>query len=121
MEKNFVLEDDGKYGAATMGWNAFQKALAPRVPSDPKMEKLYFEGYFYATRTLFKYAMTDPAVKNKAKVIDAAGKRISDLEGAKSKRGWELVGEHFRKLLETEPVLNEAYERMKKVGQPAGK
>jgi hypothetical protein len=120
MEKNFILEDDAKYGAATMGWNAFTKSLNAKAGSDPKMEKLYFEGYFYATRTLFKYGLHDPAVKDKNKVLSLAVKRIIDLEFSKSRRGWELVGDMFEKLLQDEPILKQEYDRQKKLRVAAG-
>jgi tetratricopeptide (TPR) repeat protein len=113
MEKNFILEDDGKYGNATMGWTKLSKSLMPKVPNDNKMKQLYFDGFFYGTRTLFYYGLKDPAVKSKEKIIDAAGKRILDLEFSKNKEGWEAVGPRFEQLLATEPVLKEAYDRQK--------
>ncbi len=114
MEKNFILEDDGKYGAATLGWNQFMKGLQRQIADNPKMKQYYFEGYFYGTRTLFKYAVFDPQCKNKEKVVEAAAKRILDLEFSKSRDGWDAVGERFQELLRQEPVLNEAYQRLKK-------
>jgi hypothetical protein len=114
MERNFILEDKGTYGAATLEWNKLMKSIQNKVGQDPKMKKAYFEAYFYGTRTLFKYGMHDPAVKSKDKVVDAAAKRIVDLEFSKTRDGWDTVGEMFIQLLAAEPVLKESYERQKK-------
>jgi hypothetical protein len=113
MEKNFVLEDFGKYGPATMAWNAFMKTIQPKAGQDPQMRQLYFDAYFYSVRTLFKYAMNDPAVKNKGKLIDAAAKRIVDLQ-YNNRDAWGRVSERFEELLQQEPVLKESYDRLKK-------
>ena len=113
MEKNFILEDDGKYGAATMGWKALSKALLPKVANDNKMKQFYFDAYFYGTRTLFEYGMKDPAVKSKEKVVDLAAKTIVDLEFANNKDGWERAGPRFQELLTMEPILKEAYDRLR--------
>src|SRR5262249_42716339 len=112
-EKNFILEDDGKYGAATMSWNQFLKGLQKQL-DNPKMKPHYFDGYFYSTRTLFKYALHDPACKNKEKVMEIAAKRIIDLQFSTPKEGWELEQGRFEELLKAEPMLNQIYQQQKK-------
>ncbi len=114
MEKNFILEDDKKYGAATQGWNAFMKA-ASNKPNDTKIERAYFDAYFYGTRTLYLYAMNDPGVKSKDKMLDFAAKRIVELEFSKNKKGWEMTSDRFEQLLKSEPMLKNAYDRLKKL------
>jgi hypothetical protein len=115
-EKNLILEDMGKFGAATLGWNEFMKSLAPRAndASAPQLKRLYFEGYFFGTRTLVKYAQNDPKVKNKDSLIQTAAKRIVDLEFAKARDGWEIAGPMFEQLLPSEPELKTAYDKLKK-------
>jgi hypothetical protein len=114
INKNLALEAEGKYAAAIAGWSSLARSTARFAGEDPNLKKLYFEVFFYGTRALFKYAMHDPTVKNKDKIIAAAAKRIVDLEFAKSRDGWEIAGNRFQKLLESEPDLREAYERCKK-------
>jgi hypothetical protein len=120
MEKNYILEDDKKYGAATIGWTNFMKSAQAKV-TDNKIKRLYFDAYFYGTRTLFLYAMNDPAVKKQDVVLDAAGKRIVDLEFSKSPDGWEITRDRFEQLLKQQPKLKEAYDRMKKKRMDAAK
>ncbi len=114
MELNFILEDDAKYGAAFQGWNRLNPVLAKRA-QEPKMKQLYFEAYFYGTRCIFKYALHDPAaMKKQQRIVDAAANRIVKLEFSNSRDGWERVGDRFQELLKAEPMLREAYDRLKK-------
>jgi hypothetical protein len=108
-EKNFILEDDKKYGAATIGWNNLMNSIQKEIGQNPKMKQAYFDAYFYGTRTLHQYGLNDPAAKDKDKVFQKAAKRIVDLEFSKSRDGWELVGDRFRKLLKQQPGLNKVY------------
>jgi hypothetical protein len=114
MEKNFALEGADKYGAATIGWTQFMRHVQSKAAQDPKMKHLYYDAYFYGTRTLFYYGMYDPAVTMREVVLDVAGKRIVDLELSKSREGWKVAGQRFEELMKQEPRLREAYDRMKK-------
>jgi hypothetical protein len=46
--------------------------------------------------------------------LSAAARYIVSLENAKSKEGWNMVGERFMELLDAEPKLKSAYEKLKK-------
>jgi hypothetical protein len=113
MELNFILEDQGNYKGAMIGWNAFLKTLQPQVPQNPTMKQYFFEGYFYRTRTMFEYGSRDPTVKKKETWIDLAAKHIVDLEFNKNRDGWEAVGARYQELLRMEPELNKVYEKLK--------
>lgn len=114
MELNSILDDTGKYGAAFQGWTKLNTALQKKAGQDPKMKQLYFDSYFYRTRSVFKYALNDPGVKNKQKIVDAAAGWIVKLEFSATRDGWERVGARFQELLQEEPMLREAYDRLKK-------
>ena len=74
MEKNFAMEDDKKYGAALQRWNAFMKnpGLTSKL-QDPKMKELYFQGYFYQIRAMFRLA-------RHAHRVDEIGAAVSDAD-----------------------------------------
>jgi hypothetical protein len=113
MEKNFVLEDDKKYGFAFKKWTEFMESVLKKAAQDPKMKRLYFEGYFYRTRTLLMYGLNDPAVKDKQRYYDAAAQTIVSLEFSKTKEGWDMISDRYDQLLKTQPELKKAYDRLK--------
>jgi hypothetical protein len=114
MEKNYILEDQQKYAGAFLAWQGFLKPLQPQL-AKPEVQKIYFPGYFYMTRTLYKTATLDPTIKDRPKLINAAAQNIIKLEYSRSPEGWNLVGPMFEDLLkekESAPLKKE-YDRLK--------
>lgn len=118
MEKNLMLEDQQKYREAYVLWQAFMKTpgLANNL-SNKDVQKVYFTGYFYAARTLYKTATLDPAIKDRPKLVTAAATMIVKLEYAKTKEGWLIAEPLFKEyFLDKEAdQLKKEYDRLKAV------
>ena len=116
MERNLLLEEEQKYRLAFAEWQQFMRE--PGLTSNLQnkdVQKVYFAGYFYSARTLYKTAMLDPAIKDRPKLIRAAANMIIKLEFSKSKEGWIIAGPIFEEWLkskESEPLKKE-YDRLK--------
>ena len=117
MDKNLLLEKEGKYREAYVEWSKFLKipAISGDNLRDEKVQKVYFAGYFYSARPLYKMATTDPKIKDRQKFIDAAANMILNLERAKSKEGWKIAGPMFNEFLKEgdSEQLKKAYEKLK--------
>jgi hypothetical protein len=117
MEKNLLLEKESKYREAYVEWSKFLKipAISGDNLRDEKVQKIYFAGYFYHARTIYKMATTDPKIKDRQRFIDFAAKMIENLERAKSKDGWKIAGPMFEEFLKEgdSDQLKQAYEKLK--------
>ena len=122
MEKNFLAEDQTKYRIAAAGWQAFMKTPGLVTNLDKKeVQQLYFPGYFYYIRTLYRTGILDPDIKDRPKMITGAARMILNLENAKTKAGWEIVApliNEYLKEKEAEPLKKE-YEKLKGVKSSA--
>lgn len=116
IEKNLVLEDSDRVGLAIKGWNVLMNRLREKAGTDIQIKKLYFDCYFYNARSWYKYSQTAKVLKDgkEEQFLNAAARYIMNLENAKSKEGWNMVGERFMELLDAEPKLKTAYEKLKK-------
>jgi hypothetical protein len=116
IEKMFVLEDSDRLGTAIKGWNTLMNRLREKAGEDIAIKKLYFDCYFYNARSWYKYSQTAKVLKDgkEEQFLSAAARYIVSLENAKSKEGWNMVGERFMELLDAEPKLKSAYEKLKK-------
>lgn len=110
-ELNLVLEDEGRYAPALARWNKYMKGF--RSLNDPKMKEMYFEGFFYQVRCLYKYAKNDPAAKSKDRIIELAARQIVRLENTQGGEGWAIVGPRFQELIDAEPPLKAEYLKQK--------
>ncbi len=119
-ERNLILEEQGHLAPAIKQWQKFLKnpGLPPIISQNPAVKKLYFEAMFNNTRVLYLFAKTTPALikvpDQQEKFYSAAANQILSLEFANSRDGWNEVGELYRALLEAEPPLKKAYEKLKK-------
>lgn len=127
IEKLFVLEDSDRIGVAIKGWNTLMNRLREKAGTDTQIKKLYFDCYFYHARSWYKLSQTAKAIKDgkEEQYLSTAARYIVSLENAKSKEGWNEVGERFMELLDAEPKLKAKYEELKKgqatAAAPAGK
>lgn len=116
MEKNFILEDTQRYRNAYAEWGKFLKN--PNLGGnlkDKTIRQIYFNGYFYQVRTLYKIGILDPKITDRQKYIDGAAKMIVNLEFTAGKEGWGVVQPLFEELLK-EPEsdkLKKAYDYLK--------
>ncbi len=113
IEKNLLLEDQQKFREAYLQWQQFMKLPPLQNLGNADVQKVYFTGYFYNARTLYKVATLDPLIKDRPKLVNAAATMIVNLEFAKTKQGWEIAGPLFRDLLKEEKQLADAYEKAK--------
>ncbi|MCI0684530.1 MAG: hypothetical protein L0Y71_20655 [Gemmataceae bacterium] len=116
MEKNFVLEDSDRLGTAIKEWNTLMNRLREKAGVDTAIKQLYFECYFYNARCWYKYSQTAKVLKDgkEQQFLAVAARYILALENSKSKEGWDMVGGRFADLMDAEPKLKTAYEKMKK-------
>src|SRR5262249_49501013 len=137
MLKIEVLEDDNRFGPAIEGWkNLTQRlrdAAAKEKDKDGPFTKLYFDAYFYNARCFYKYSQSEKVLqsdktqktKKEEQFLGVAANYIFRLENATNKDGWNNVGGRFQDLMNAEPKLKAAYERLKKTAAaqaaPAGK
>jgi hypothetical protein len=116
IDKNLLLEKDGKFREAYAEWAKFMKipGISGANLADVKVQKIWFTAYFYQTRTLYKTALHDKDIKDRPKLIAGAAKSIVDLE-SKSQTGWKIAGpmfEEFFKEAESDQ-LKKAYDKLK--------
>jgi hypothetical protein len=117
MEQNFIFMDLDLYGVSIKKWGDFMKSIPQKVlAEDPKIKRIYFEGYYHNAYCWYKYSQTEPVVKagKDKQYLTAAARQIVRLETAQNPEGWQLVGDMFRRLLDAEPKLKEEYENLKK-------
>jgi hypothetical protein len=122
-EEIHLLEDKadkepGLWGNAIKRWGQFLKnpQLRDRLAQDNEAKKVFFESYYHLARAWFKYSQI-PKLKGtnrEEKYVNIAADYIRRLETAKNQDGWRIAGPLFHELLRQEPVLNQAYERLKK-------
>jgi hypothetical protein len=115
MERNLILEDQERYKEAYIDWSQrfMKNSSLLKDLGNKDVQKVYFAGYFYMTRTLFKMAVHDPLIKDKQKFITGAANMILKLEFANTKDGWNVVAPMYDELLKAEPRLKEEYDRLK--------
>ncbi len=120
MEKNFVLEDSDRIGTAIKGWNALMNRLRERAGQDFEIKQLYFDCYFYNARCWYKYSQSAKVLKDgkEEQFLNSAARYIVNLENAKNKEGWEMVRDKFIDLMDMEPKLKKAYEKLKSQAAP---
>jgi hypothetical protein len=106
------------WGNAIKGWGQFMKnpQLRERLAQDNEAKKVFFESYVSLTRAWFKYSQTPKikGTKGEEKYVNIAADYIRKLETARNQDGWRIAEPRFRELLREEPILNKAYERLKK-------
>lgn len=116
MEQNFILEDHKKWVEAYQAWQKFLQnpSISGENLRNPEVQKIYFPGYFYYTRAMYKMGILDPRIKKPQTFIDAAAKNIIKLETAKTKQGWEIAGPLFFKYFKEKEAeqLKKAYDAL---------
>jgi len=137
MLKNEVLEDSNLFGPAIEGWknltSRLRDAAAKEKDEDKPFTKLYFESYFYNARCWYKFSQSEKNLqsdkmqktKKEEQYLGVAANYIVRLENATNKEGWSIVRDRFNELMDAEPKLKAAYEKLKKAAAapaaPAGK
>jgi TolA-binding protein len=113
-ERVFLLEDQGKFGAASREWSEMMRPMRPLISQNAKLREEYFETYFHLTNCLYKYAQTlgDPVKRRKA--LSQAANFIVQLERTQPDLGGEASKQRFDELLRKEAPLKEQYEELKK-------
>jgi hypothetical protein len=122
MEKLHILEDNGTVGAAIKGWQELMGRLREKAARDNYIKKLYFDAYYGNARCFYLYSQQEK-VKQAGKeeqFLNIAANYVLKLENASSRDGWNFVGDRFGELLDAEPKLKAAYDKLKKAA-PAGK
>jgi hypothetical protein len=116
IEKNLILEDQQKFRDAYAAWQGFMKQdVLVRNLANKDVQKVYFTGYFYSVRTLYKTATLDPGIKDRPKLIVAAAGMIVKLEYAKTKDGWNVAEPLFEELFKDKESeqLKKEYDKQK--------
>jgi hypothetical protein len=127
MEKLHALEDAIRFGPAIKGWQELMSRLRGRAEQDRDFKKLYFDAYYGHARCWYKYSQAPKTIKDgkEEQALTNAAKYIFNLENAKTKDGWDIIGDHFSELMDAEPKLKAAYQKLKKTAAaqaaPAGK
>ena len=87
MEKNYLVEDQAAIGRPYGEWAKFLKmpSLTNNL-SKPEVQKIYFPGYYHATRTLFLVAILDKALKDPQKLITEQPPKTSSSSKTPSRR-----------------------------------
>lgn len=129
MENLHILEDLGLFSTASKGWTGImnnpglkkQLATPPANQDEAKRhqlaKELYFEAYYQNAWCVFKYSRakkTPEAPDVAKKYLALAANSILRLENAKNPEGWSIVGGRFQELMRNEPMLQAAYEELKK-------
>ncbi len=117
MEKNHIFEDQQKYRQSLQGWNGFLKGLQPQL-AKPEVQKIYFPAYVDRARVMYKLGTMDkdsPPLKDPGKYVTGAAKYIVDLEFAKSREGWIMMGPAIQNMLKDPEYdkLKKEYDRLK--------
>src|SRR5204863_8759038 len=126
MLKNEVLEDSNLFGPAMEGWKKLttrlRDAAAKEKDEGKPFTKLYFESYYHNARCWYRFSQSEKVLqsnkmqktKKEEQFLGAAASYIYRLENATNKQGWSMVGPRFRELMDAEPKLKAAYEKLKK-------
>jgi tetratricopeptide (TPR) repeat protein len=112
-ERIFLLEEEGKYGAAAVQWDALIKAIQKNFNA-PGMKEQYLECYYHLTNAQYKNGVNNPDPAKKTAIIKQAAGFITNLESKMPDFGGEASQKRFTDLLEKEPMLKEQYELLKK-------
>src|SRR5262249_9161771 len=84
-----------------------------------KANELFFESYYHATYSFFKIGKT---FKNKnqqmqaqirQRFIDTAANYTHKLEIDKDQEGWKIIGDQLKHLVNSDPALKMAYQKLK--------
>lgn len=117
MEKAYLIEDQGRYREAYGEWAKFLKIPGISGPNlaKPEVQKIYFPAYFYSVRTLYKTAVFDKDIKDRAKLITGCANLILKLENSKSKEGWQIAYPLFMEYFKDPDAdkLKKEYDRLK--------
>jgi hypothetical protein len=112
-ERIFLIEEEGKWGAAAVQWDTLIKGIQKNINA-PGMKDQYFECYYHLTNAQYKNGMSNPDPAKKATIIKQAAGFITNLESKMPDFGGEASQKRFMDLLEKEPMLKEQYESLKK-------
>jgi hypothetical protein len=118
-EQIFILEDQGKFGAAGNLCNrVMTEKLRPYVNKDNRLTDQYYECYYHLVYCLYHHGMkqTDPAKKRE--YITRAASSIVQLERSKATLN-DSLKKMFDDLLSKEHVLREQYQELKKTEKAA--
>lgn len=119
-----LLEDQELYGTCITRWSNFMQhpqIQAQLRKGDAKAKELYFETYYHGfIYCWFKLSQVpkikDTPIKGTAKeqqYIQKAVDNILRIENLANKDGWEIIRPRVLELLQSEPLLNEAYRKAK--------
>ncbi|MBI2808828.1 MAG: hypothetical protein HYX68_27920 [Planctomycetes bacterium] len=118
IEENVLVKGQPRYREAYVGWAAFLKipSVSGQNLANKDVQKLYFPGYFHASRTLFKVAKEDPKIMNRPKLITSSAMMAIKLEFAQTKDGWEIARPLYEKLFKEKGYedFKKEYDRLKK-------
>ncbi len=100
------------------GWAGIMNngALKARMADEPNLKELYFTAYYQNVWCLYQLSQTEKVVaagKEKSYLTTAAT-HIVRLEKSPGQEGWQIVGQRFRELLNSEKKLRDEYENLKK-------
>jgi hypothetical protein len=115
MERNLVLEDEGRYSVAFAYWSKFLKNPSlTNALTEPEVQKIYFTGLFYKTRVMYKYAQYEAKADKRQTYTASAAKTLVTLEFTPDGIGWGIIKPMAEELLKAEDPLREEYEKLKK-------
>ena len=116
-ESILLLEDEEKYQLSrTQGaipqWNQLMLSLRPNL-QDNRIKEQYFDCYYHLTFCVFRNALQKADDKLRQREMHTAATFIARLE-EQADSSSEICKKRLRELLEKEPLLKEAYHRLKK-------
>ncbi len=119
LEMVYLLNEEEKYAEAYGRANKLVKALGSKV-DDNTLKERYLECYYQQVYAIYKFAQNAKDEVKKERNTQEAAKQIVGLETRFPGFGDDATAQRFKELLEKEPALNKAYQKIKSA-TPAGK
>jgi hypothetical protein len=112
-ERVFLEEEEGKYTQAAAEANTLVRQLLPKASTDNALKEHYLECYYHIIYCFLKHAQEQDDPAKKEKLIKEAANQIVQLEKRWDGFGSDASKKRFEELLEKEPQLKEAYDKLK--------
>lgn len=114
-EEALLSMAEEKYASAVREWKALMDRLAPnRDSGDPQTRELYDDCQYHFIWSIYKYALAQKDAKKKAEWIEAAAKKLVQLDASPGGFGGAAMKQRYEDLLAKEPALKKEFQRLKK-------
>jgi hypothetical protein len=110
-EQASLLDAKKKFNESWKDWKALANKTTSKVGKSRMEKELYFQAYCNYVRAGFK-SITDDE-KDKQEKINQAARAIVDLENRWPDMGGDVSKVRFLQMLDSEPVLKQAYDNLK--------